>query len=85
MFEVMACGIPLVCSPWTDTEGLFRANQDYICVPDGLAMLGEINHLLRDETARHQLAASALETIREHHTCAHRAEQLVQICGELSK
>lgn len=85
MFEVMACGIPLVCSPWTDTEDLFRANQDYICVPDGRAMLTEIKHLLKDEAARQQLAANALETIRERHTCAHRAEQLVQICGELAK
>ena len=24
VFEVLACGVPLVCSPWADTEGLFR-------------------------------------------------------------
>ena len=24
VFEALACGAPLVCSPWTDSEGLFR-------------------------------------------------------------
>jgi spore maturation protein CgeB len=85
MFEVMACGIPLVCSPWTDTEGLFHANDDYICVADGRAMLAEIQHLLNDDAARQQLSASALKTIRERHTCAHRAEQFLEICSELAK
>jgi hypothetical protein len=26
-----------------------------------------------------------LQTIRERHTCAHRAEQLMQICQEISR
>jgi len=85
MFEAMACGIPLICSPWTDTEGLFRVNQDYICVPDGRAMLSELQHLLKDDKARQELAASALETIQRHHTCAHRAEQFRHICEELAR
>ena len=85
MFEAMACGIPLVCSPWTDTEGLFRAHQDYISVPDGHSMLAELQHLVNDQKARQQLATSALETIRDRHTCAHRAEQFLQICQEMAK
>ena len=85
MFEVMACGVSLICSPWTDAERLFRANEDYLSVGDGRAMLFELQHLIKDETARQQLAASALETIRGHHTCAHRADQLLQICQELAK
>src|SRR5262249_10062022 len=24
VFEALACGIPLVCAPWSDSEGLFR-------------------------------------------------------------
>lgn len=85
VFEALACGIPLVCSPWTDTEGLFRAGQDYICVPDGRGMAEEIRHLLNDEKAREQMAASGLATIRAKHTCAHRAQQLIDICQELGK
>ena len=46
-------------------------------------MIAELTHLLRDDYARQQLAANGLETIRKRHTCAHRAEQLVEICHEL--
>ena len=83
VFEALACGIPLVCSPWPDAENLFRPGQDYICVPDGRAMAAEIEHLLRDSAGRRQLAESGLQTIHARHTCAHRAEQLTEICEEL--
>ena len=85
VFEALACGIPLVCSPWLDTEDLFRAGEDYVCVPDGRAMEAELRHLLADEAARQQIANSAVETIRRSHTCAHRAVQLLEICEELGK
>ena len=83
VFEALAAGSPLVCAPWTDAEGLFRPGQDYICVPDSQAMVAELRRLLRDDRARQQLAANGRETIRLRHTCAHRAEQLVEICQEL--
>ena len=83
VFEALASGAPLVCSPWTDSEGLFRSGEDYVCVPDGPAMVDELKELMRDDNARAQLAANGLETIRARHTCAHRAEQLADICGEL--
>jgi len=85
MFEALACGIPLICSPWTDSEGLFRTNQDYICVPDGRSMEAEIVNLLKDESARKELASNGLETVRQRHTCAHRAQQFVEICEELAR
>jgi spore maturation protein CgeB len=83
VFEALAAGSPLVCSPWSDSEGLFRPGQDYLCVPDKSAMISELKYLLRDGASRRQLAASGLETIRARHTCAHRAEQLQEICHEL--
>jgi spore maturation protein CgeB len=85
MFEAMACGSPLVCSPWVDSEGLFRAGQDYVCVPDGKAMQTELVALLSDDAARAQIAANGLETIQRRHTCAHRAQQLMEIIGELAR
>jgi spore maturation protein CgeB len=85
VFEALACGIPLVCSPWTDTEGLFRPGEDYVCVDDGKAMEAEVRHLLQDDKARQQMAACGLETIRQRHTCRQRATQLVDICEELGK
>jgi len=85
VFETLACGVPLLCAPWTDTENLFRPNTDYLILPDGAAMKAEIEHLLHDGAARKQLAANGLDTIQHHHTCAHRAEQLDDILAELGR
>ena len=85
VFEVLACGIPLLCAPWTDTEGLFRAGEDYLVACSGREMLALERELLRSESARQSIAASGLETIRRHHTCRHRAEQLMEICGEITR
>jgi spore maturation protein CgeB len=41
--------------------------------------------LLQSEDARRQLASSGLETIRRHHTCRHRAGQLMEIYGEITR
>jgi spore maturation protein CgeB len=83
VFEALAAGSPLVCAPWSDSEGLFRPGQDYICVLDQSAMISELKRLLRDDAARQQLAANGLQTIQARHTCAHRAQQLQEICHEL--
>jgi spore maturation protein CgeB len=84
VFEVLACGAPLVCSPWTDAEHLFRPGADYVVVKDGVEMTATLESLLRDDKAREQLAANGLETIKARHTCRHRAEQLEEICRELA-
>jgi spore maturation protein CgeB len=83
VFEALAAGSPLVCAPWSDSEGLFRLGEDYICVLDSKRMISELRHLLRDDQARQQLAGNGVQTIRARHTCAHRAQQLVEICDEL--
>jgi spore maturation protein CgeB len=85
VFEVLACGIPLVCSPWSDTEGLFHAGQDYLVAQSGEEMIAMERELLQSEGARRELASSGLETIRQHHTCRHRAEQLMEIYGEITR
>lgn len=83
IFEALACGAVLVCAPWEDVEELFRAGEDFISVADGAEMQEEIQRLLRDDNARRQIAESGVETIYARHTCAHRAEQLTEICEEL--
>ena len=85
VFEALACGAPLVCSPWTDAEHLFRPGEDYLVVNDSREMRSEIENLLRDDNARRQLSKNGLETIRKRHTCGHRAEQLVDVCRELAR
>jgi spore maturation protein CgeB len=84
VFEALACGIPLLCSPWKDEEHLFRPGEDYLAVNNGREMEAELHRLLGDEVARRQLADNALQSIRQRHTCAHRARQLIEICQELS-
>lgn len=83
VFEVLACGVPLLCAPWNDDENLFHPGQDYLVVKDGKQMKAEFENLLRDADARRQIAESGRRTIHERHTCAHRARQLIEICEEL--
>jgi spore maturation protein CgeB len=83
VFEALACGSPLLCAPWEDVEHLFRPGQDYLIVQSGAEMKSSIQWLLRDDAARRQIAANGRQTILQRHTCAHRAAQLVEICGEL--
>jgi spore maturation protein CgeB len=85
VFEALACGIPLICSPWSDTERMFRAGEDYLVVQDGNAMQQAVSWLVKDENARKQIALQGLETIRKQHTCEHRAEQLLSIVEELQR
>jgi hypothetical protein len=48
-------------------------------------MVAELRRLLHDDKARQQLADYGLQTIRARHTCAHRAEQLLEVCEELER
>ena len=73
----------LLCAPWSDVEHLFRPGEDYLVVKSGAEMNDAIQWLLRDDAARRQIGANGRETILQRHTCAHRAAQLVEICGEL--
>jgi len=84
VFEALACGIPLICSPWSDEENLFRPGEDYLVVNNGEQMMADLRFLLDDERARKQLAQHGIRTIQERHTCAHRARQLISICEELA-
>jgi spore maturation protein CgeB len=85
VFEVLACGIPLICAPWSDSENLFRAGEDYLLAQNGEEMIALERELLQSESARRELASSGLQTIRQHHTCRHRAEQLMEIYGEITR
>ena len=82
-FEALACGIPLVCSPWHDAEGLFTPGEDFLVAHDGEEMRALLDRVLRDrELARH-LAQHGRRTILERHTCGHRVDELLAIAAEL--
>jgi spore maturation protein CgeB len=78
-FEALACGIPLISAPWQDTEGLFRTGQDFLMARNGSEMQTHLSDVLNDSSLAQSLATSGLETVREHHTCAHRADELLSI------
>lgn len=84
VFEALACGIPLVCAPWDDSEGLFRPGSDYLIARDGAEMERHLFALNADPGLRAALAASGLETIRARHTCAHRVDELLAIAAGLT-
>jgi spore maturation protein CgeB len=82
MFEALACGIPLVSAPWNDAEGLFRPDRDYLRASNGQEMERHLQALRDDPSLAASVAESGLETIRQHHTCAHRINELLGILAE---
>jgi spore maturation protein CgeB len=84
-FEAMACGMPLVCSPWEDAEQLFKPGESYWSAQDGNAMRRLLRSLLEQPQRARQLAAAGLKTLLARHTCAHRVDQLLGICAELAQ
>ncbi|MCC6346573.1 MAG: glycosyltransferase, partial [Nitrospirales bacterium] len=82
-FEALACGIPLVCSPWDDVEGLFSPGKDYLVARNGREMERHLRTLLQDEALRGELAAHGRQTILRRHTCGHRVDELLAIVGQL--
>jgi spore maturation protein CgeB len=44
-------------------------------------MVANLRSVLSDSERAASLAASGLETIRTRHTCAHRAQELLEITG----
>ena len=82
-FEAMACGIPLICSPWEDAEGLFRPERDYLVARDCAEMREAMQAILEFPELAAQLRESGLETIRARHTCAHRVDELLAIDRQL--
>jgi spore maturation protein CgeB len=82
-FEALACGIPLICSPWVDAEHLFTPGQDYLVARTGAEMKAHLQRLLANPDEAAALARHGLDTVRHRHTCAHRVRELESICLEL--
>jgi spore maturation protein CgeB len=83
IFEALANGAALISAPWRDSEGLFEVGKDFLMVRDGAEMTEAMRDLLGDEERRRALAAHGRRTIESRHTCAHRVDQLLDICAEL--
>jgi spore maturation protein CgeB len=84
VFEALACGIPLICAPWEDTEGLFSPGDDYLVARNGSEMKRLMRELLTDAGAARALADHGRRTILARHTCVHRVNELCRIVAELN-
>src|SRR6185295_6601179 len=59
-FEAMACGIPLICSPWRDAEQLFTPGSDFLVAHDGREMRELLQKVLSDRVFADELARHGL-------------------------
>src|SRR6058998_1045640 len=84
VFEALACGIPLICSPWSDREGLFP-NGTYLSASSGARMTAALTDVLNDHDLAVDLANKGLRAIHQAHTCAHRAAELIDLVKQLSR
>ncbi len=84
VFEALACGIPLICAPWDDAEGLFTPGEDYLVAPDEGAMRTAMREVLNDADLARSLRTRGLETIGSRHTCGHRVDELLSIYDSLA-
>jgi spore maturation protein CgeB len=82
-FEALACGIPLICSPWQDKENLFIPGEDFLIARNGEEMKRQLLQIIRDKDFAGELSEHGLRTIRRRHLCDHRAEELMQIVNEI--
>ncbi len=83
VFEALACGIPLVCAPWDDTEGLFRPGEDFLVARSETEMVRHLRALIGDPGLGSELAARGRARILSRHTCAHRVTELLGIVERL--
>ena len=84
-FEALACGIPMICAPWSDCEGLFRPGGDYLIASDSGQMTRQMERVLTNTDTARSLAGHGLERLRARHTCTHRVDELLAICKEIEE
>ncbi|HEX3431278.1 MAG TPA: glycosyltransferase [Rhizomicrobium sp.] len=82
VFEALACGIPLISSPWDDSERLFPPGC-YLTARNGGEMQKLMRAVVADADLRESLIDRGLAAVRSHHTCRHRARELLAIADEL--
>jgi spore maturation protein CgeB len=82
MFEALACGTPLVSTPWSDVERLFPPGA-YVTARSEEGMTSVLARLRDDPDFRAELAATGRRAVVERHTCRHRLHELDAIVAGL--
>jgi spore maturation protein CgeB len=83
IFEALACGMPLVTAPWDDRDELFTPGKDFLVARDGREMTAQLRELLANPIRACAIGERGRMTVLGRHTCRHRVDELLAICGEL--
>jgi spore maturation protein CgeB len=86
LFEAAACAIPIISDSWTGLEEFFRPGREILIARSTSDVLDWLHHL--DDIEVRQIGARARHRVLQHHTAAHRAEELenhvVELLGSIS-
>lgn len=82
-FEALACKIPLISAPWNDVENLFSPGKDFVTANNKKEMKQWMERILSDKLFVEELTEHGFQTIQKSHTCAHRVNELYEICEEI--
>ena len=82
VFEALACGIPLLSAPWADDEELFTPDS-FIMARTNREMERAMQSILHDDDLWHYLSKNGLQQIQSRHSCAVRAQELINIIDTL--
>jgi spore maturation protein CgeB len=82
VFEALACGLPLISSPWEDSEHLFTPGEDFLIARNGREMQEHMRYLLSDPESAQAMARHGHQTIVARHTCRHRVDELLSIVDQ---
>lgn len=82
VFEALACGIPLVSAPWSDSENLFP-ERCFLMARNGAEMRSHMRALACDDGLAGELRDNGLKVVRERHSCRHRVGELLDIYGAI--
>ena len=85
VFEALACRIPLVSAPWSDSEHLFKPGTDFLVAHTGEEMRRHLRDILEDPDLAETVGASGRNTVLAKHTCRHRVDELLAIVRSLNE
>jgi spore maturation protein CgeB len=85
VFEALACCIPLICAPWQDSEGMFTPGEDLLVARSSREMRDHLQAIGSDPRLSAALSKQGRATIEARHSCAHRVEELLEICRVLGR
>jgi spore maturation protein CgeB len=83
VLAALACGVPVVTAPWEECEEFFTPDVDLLIARDGRQVERHLVDLQEDPEFARFIAANGYQAVVSRHTCGHRVQELLEICGEL--